>query len=319
MAIRDPQELLHLLGLGTPEGLSISDSTGFALRVPREYVARMKIGNPTDPLLRQVLPLTEENRRVPGFSSDPLRERFAMASPGVLHKYRGRALLTLTGACAIHCRYCFRRHYPYSDANPTASEWRETLRWLKENSGIRELILSGGDPLSLSDERLVSFLAECETIGHLETIRFHTRLPVVIPQRVTQTLLDWIGSTRFNVVVVLHINHANELDSRTSDAFARLRNSGALLLNQSVLLRGVNDSSIALQALSESLLRNGVLPYYLHQLDRVAGAAHFEVDDGLAIKLVRELTSSLPGYLVPRLVREDPDADAKVPIELNPE
>lgn len=311
-AITDPAELLETLGLGT-EWLSAARdaSRAFPLRVPRGFVARMRRGDPADPLLRQILPLAEECQVMEGFGPDPVGDLAAHMAPGVLHKYQARVLLTATGACAVHCRYCFRRHFPYAEANASAAQWRAALAYIAGRTDVQEVILSGGDPLTLSDRRLSDFVRRIEDIPHVERLRLHTRLPVVLPERVTKELCAWLSGTRLRAVVVIHANHAQELDAATYAACARLADSGATLLNQSVLLRGVNDSVEALAQLSEDLFAAGVLPYYLHLLDRVQGAAHFDVSEQRARQIMIGLNASLPGYLVPRLVREIPGGNSK--------
>jgi len=311
-AITEPADLLEVLGLG-PEWLPAARDAAraFPLRVPRGFVARMRRGDPADPLLRQVLPLAEECQVVPGFGPDPVGDLAAHKVPGVLHKYQGRVLLTTTGACAIHCRYCFRRHFPYAEANASTDNWRAALDYIALHPDVREVILSGGDPLTLSDRRLSEFVQTVAAIPHVERLRLHTRLPVVLPERVTAELCAWLSDTRLKTVVVIHANHAQELDTAVHVACARLADSGATLLNQSVLLRGVNDSVTALAQLSEALFAAGVLPYYLHLLDRVQGAAHFDVNENNARQLLAGLNAGLPGYLVPRLVREVPGAPGK--------
>lgn len=314
-AVTDPRELLALLGLPAdllPAAQRAADL--FGLRVPRGYVARMRPGDPRDPLLLQVLPLGAELREVPGYGADPLAEGEAAPRPGLLHKYRGRVLLVVTGACAVHCRYCFRRHFPYGEASPGWSGWGEVLGHVADDPEVREVILSGGDPLSAADERLAELVARIEAIPHVERLRIHTRTPVVLPERVDEGLLAWLGGTRLRPVVVVHANHAREIDGSVRAAFGRLRGAGATVLNQSVLLAGVNDSADALAELSEALFAAGALPYYLHLLDRVQGAAHFEVPEARARRLVGEVAARLPGFLVPRLVREVPGAPAKVPV-----
>lgn len=314
-AITDPAELLDLLGLST-EWLpaAVTAARQFPLRVPRPFVARMRRGDPHDPLLRQVLPLADELVSVEGYSSDPVGDRVAMTTPGVLHKYAARVLLTATGACAIHCRYCFRRHFPYSEANAAAEGWSRALAEVSADLALREVILSGGDPLALSDRRLGEFIEALAPFAHIERLRLHTRLPIVLPERVTPGFVRLLAHARPKAVVVLHANHAAEIGDEVRSACARLAESGATLLNQSVLLRGVNDDTETLAALSETLFAAGVLPYYLHQLDRVAGAAHFEVSDAKARVLHAELCARLPGYLVPRLVREVAGAPGKMPL-----
>lgn len=311
-AIADPRELLALLELDQRLPLpSDPAALAFPLRVPRGFAARMAVGDPDDPLLRQVLPLDAEGRLLPGYSHDPLQELEAMPVPGLLHKYQGRVLLTLTGACAIHCRYCFRRHFPYSDANPSINQWDAALDYIRSRPDIREVLLSGGDPLSLSDRRLAALARELDAIPHLERLRIHTRLPVVLPERVDDDLLGWLGTGRLTRVMVIHANHAREIDGTVSAALGALAGVGVRLLNQAVLLRGVNDHADRLAELSETLIRGGVMPYYLHLLDPVAGAAHFTVPADEALRLLAELQARLPGYLVPRLAREDPAAASK--------
>ena len=310
--VTEPGELLALLGLGGEwRAAAEAAASTFPLRVPRGFVARMRRGDPHDPLLRQVLPLAAELVLAPGFGSDPVGDHTALRSIGVLHKYQGRVLLTATGACAVHCRYCFRRHFPYEQANASADGWRAALDYIAADASIAEVILSGGDPLTLSDRRLAEFVQSLTHIPHVTRLRLHSRLPVVLPERVTPALCDALTGTRLRVVMVLHANHAQEIDASVQTACARLAATGFHLLNQSVLLRGVNDSVAALVNLSEALFAAGVLPYYLHQLDRVQGAAHFEVDDDTARYLHAAMSARLPGYLVPRLVREVPGAPAK--------
>jgi EF-P beta-lysylation protein EpmB len=314
-AVRDPRELLALLGL-EDAGLAISDEAAaqFPLRVPRGFVARMRHGDPNDPLLRQVLPLDAEMQPMPGFSLDAVGDGAAKAGNGVIRKYRGRALLVTTGSCAIHCRYCFRRHFPYAEETAAAGGWREAVALIAQDHDIDEVILSGGDPWSLATPKLAELTDALAGIAHLKRLRVHTRLPVVLPERVDDALLGWLRSLPWPVTVVLHANHANEFDADVDAALARLRSTGATLLNQAVLLRGVNDSVDALAELSERGLAAGVLPYYLHQLDRVQGSAHFEISDEAALRLHRELAARLSGYLVPRLVREVAGDPGKRPL-----
>jgi EF-P beta-lysylation protein EpmB len=304
-AVRDPRELLSLVGLDAA-ALAVSDAAAsqFAMRVPRGFVARMQAGDPHDPLLRQVLPLDDELRPMRGFTLDPVGDSAAKAASGVIRKYRGRALLIATGSCAVNCRYCFRRHFPYAEETAAAAGWREAVALIAADTAIEEVILSGGDPWSLATPKLAELTGALARIRHLKRLRIHTRLPVVLPERVDDALLTWIAALPWPVTVVLHANHANEFAPDVDNALRRLRATGAVLLNQSVLLRGVNDSVDALAALSERGFEAGVLPYYLHQLDRVRGAAHFEVADEHARALHAELASRLSGYLVPKLVRE---------------
>lgn len=311
-AVRDPAELLEMLDL--PASLlpgARRAAALFPLRVPRAYVRRMRRGDPDDPLLRQVLPLAAESDEIPGFVPDPLRESEAQRAPGLLGKYAGRVLLVTTGACAVHCRYCFRREFPYGDQQGDGGRWEEALESIRQDGSVREVILSGGDPLSLSDARLASLVRELEALPRLERLRIHTRQPIVLPARVDESLCAWLSRSRLPVVVVVHANHAAEIDAEVADALARLRGTGVTLLNQSVLLRGVNDDVEALEALSVRLHAAGVLPYYLHLLDRVRGTSHFEVEEARAASLIEALASRLPGYLVPKLAREEPGKAAK--------
>jgi EF-P beta-lysylation protein EpmB len=312
--IRSIGELLDLLEIDPAELEIPAHCADFPLRVPRGFANRMVRGDSHDPLLLQVLPTATEAIQNPGYHCDPLDELHAMPAPGLLHKYRGRALLTVTGACAIHCRYCFRRHFPYSSANPFNGGLQECLRYLGQQEDVREIILSGGDPLTLSDSRLLSLTGQLEDIPHLQTLRIHTRLPVVLPERVDRGLLEWIGRQRLQVVIVVHCNHPNEIDPPVMSALQQLRDTGATLLNQSVLLHGINDDAATLIRLSESLFTAGTLPYYLHLLDKVHGAAHFAVAPGTARDIHAAMRAALPGYLVPRLVRDIPGQPGKTPL-----
>ena len=314
-AVRDPRELLALLGLeGRVPDISAEAAAQFPLRVPRGFVARMRHGDPHDPLLRQVLPLDAELRPMPGFSLDAVGDSAAKAADGVIRKYNGRALLVTTGSCAINCRYCFRRHFPYAEETAAANGWQGAIDLIRADASIHEVILSGGDPWSLATHKLAELTDALATVPHLRRLRIHTRLPVVLPERVDDALLAWLGALPWPVTVVLHANHANEFDAQVDAALARLRGAGAQLLNQAVLLKGINDSVDALADLSERGWAAGVLPYYLHQLDRVQGAAHFEVDDNRARALHRDLAARLSGYLVPRLVREVAGDTGKRPL-----
>ncbi|MGA9851953.1 MAG: EF-P beta-lysylation protein EpmB [Gammaproteobacteria bacterium] len=314
-AVHDPAELLRMLELD-PALLEPAQTAGrqFSLRVPRAFVARMRKGDAADPLLHQVLPLGEELRDTPGFDSDPVGDLHSRQRPGVLHKYHGRVLLITTGACGVHCRYCFRRYFPYEDETARRDHWREALEYLRTDESISEVILSGGDPLTLTDQVLTELVVALQRIPHIKRLRIHTRQPIVLPSRVDESLLTWLGNCRLQKVVVLHVNHARELDAAVVEALSKLRGTGATLFSQSVLLRGVNNSVETLAALSEALFATGVVPYYLHLLDRVRGAAHFEVSEDEAGTLVGGLRARLPGYLVPRLVREIPGAPSKVPL-----
>ncbi len=314
--VTDLPELLDLLDLRADQlALAPEALAGFPLRVPRPYLARMRRGDPRDPLLLQVLPATAELLEVPGYSRDPLQEAAANSHSGLLHKYRGRVLLITTQSCAIHCRYCFRRHFPYSDNRPGREQWTQTLANIAADASIKEVILSGGDPLATSNTYLQWLLEELAKIPHLERLRLHTRLPIMLPDRIDAPLLQMLGSWKKGpVVMVLHSNHAQEFDASVDLACKRLKDAGIHLLNQSVLLKGINDSADTLCELSERLFAAGVLPYYLHMLDRVAGAAHFDVAEHKAQRLLRQMQARLPGYLVPRFVREQAGEPSKTPL-----
>jgi L-lysine 2,3-aminomutase len=317
-AVRDLGELLDLVGLDAEVlgfGATSPAALRFPLRVPRGFVSRMRRGDSEDPLLSQVLPVPEEDHEAPGFSSNPVGELGLVRSDGVLSKYHGRALLVTTGACAIHCRYCFRRHFPYNQGQPRGGEFAASLARVASDESIDEIILSGGDPLMLPDDRLMELTEKIAEIRHIRRLRIHTRMPVVLPERVDEALIDWIEASPLPVVVVIHANHPNEIDDAVARAVGALSATGATLLNQAVLLRRINDSSEALEELSKRLFECGVLPYYLHLLDRVAGAAHFEVAEDRALKIMEILQARLPGYLVPRLVREVAGAPSKIAVK----
>ena len=314
-AITSIDELLELLQLQSLRS-EIYLPEHFELRVPRAFVAKMTIGDRDDPLLRQVLPNQKEQIAVIGYVSDPLSENTHNPVKGVLHKYESRLLLTITGACAIHCRYCFRQHFDYSANMPTASAKQDIIDYISDHPEINEIILSGGDPLNVTNRRLFAWFDTLEAIEQLTTIRIHTRLPLVIPARLDDALLDRLAQSRCQIVMVIHGNHANEIDTLTAEYLQRARAAGVTLLNQAVLLKGVNDSVNAQTALSQRLFAAGVLPYYLHVLDKVAGAAHFDLDESFAIELYWSLLAKLPGYLMPKLVRELPNEAFKVPINV---
>jgi len=313
--IKDPVELLKQLGLSDKLTAIDGDTLKkFPLRVPQSYINKMRFGDVDDPLLRQVFPLIDEGLQVEHFVTDPVGDNLAITTPGILQKYHGRALLVTTGACAIHCRYCFRRHFPYGDSNPLASQWLQTLATLRDDSSINEVILSGGDPLVLSDSKLASMVADLEKIPHLKRLRIHTRLPIVLPERIDQHLVSWIQQTSLQVIMVIHANHANEIDDEVEQAMRQLRDANCQLLNQAVLLKGVNDNATTLYDLSERLSELSVQPYYLHLLDPVAGASHFDVSEQDGVELIAQLRTLLPGYLVPRLVREQQGKSSKTAI-----
>jgi EF-P beta-lysylation protein EpmB len=307
-AVRDPGQLCRILGL--PDELAEratqvgAANRNFSLFAPRGFVARMRPGDPNDPLLRQVLPLVEELDDVPGFVADPVDDAEATRQPGLLHKYEGRVLLVTTGVCAIHCRYCFRRHFPYADGPRSLADWQPALDEIAADKSVHEVILSGGDPLMVVDSMLARLVEELAAIPHLRRLRVHTRLPIVIPERVTDELVDLLRGTALTSIVVVHANHANEVDEHVAAALAKLSDAGIPLLNQAVLLRGINDDADALAELCERLVDLRVMPYYLHQLDRVAGAAHFEVSVERGRQLIDALRARLPGYAVPRYVCE---------------
>jgi EF-P beta-lysylation protein EpmB len=314
-AVRDPDALIDTLGLS--DDLRPAARTAarlFPLLVTRSFLRRMRPGDPLDPLLLQVLPLGVEAEQVPGFQSDALDEQHAHAAPGLLQKYSGRALLIATGACAIHCRYCFRRDFPYGQEPRRMSDWEPAFQQLANDPSVREIILSGGDPLMLTDVRLTEMIRRLDSIPHIERLRIHTRLPIVLPSRVTHQLIKLLRSTRMTPILVVHANHPAELVDDCAAALRKLVRSGLTVLNQAVLLRGVNDSVEALSGLSERLINLGVIPYYLHQLDRVSGTAHFEVEEKHGLELIAALRRSLPGYAVPQYVREIPGQPHKVPL-----
>ena len=321
-AITDPAQLLAELDLDPALAAPArAASSTFALRVTRSYLARMRRGDADDPLLRQVLPRAEELIESEGYGSDPLEEHAATRAPNLLQKYAGRALLITTQACAIHCRYCFRREFPYSaqqEADEGPGRWGAALEAIANDTSLEEVILSGGDPLSLSDARLTQLTNALSAMRHVQRIRVHTRQPIVLPSRVDAGLLNWLRGIGKPTVFVLHTNHPNEIDDDVRAACASLRAAGVTLLNQSVLLAGVNDDVDTLAQLSRVLMHAGVMPYYLHLPDRVRGTTHFDVAEAKAQQLVERLAARLSGYLVPRLVREVPGAAYKVPSVITP-
>jgi EF-P beta-lysylation protein EpmB len=311
-AVRDPDELIDILRL--PEELREPARRAaklFPLLVPRSYLERIRPGDSRDPLLAQVLPLGIEEAVVPGFNSDPVGDTAARRAPGLLHKYQGRALLITTGACVVHCRYCFRRQYPYGDEPRRMTDWDEAFTTIAGDATLHEVILSGGDPLMLTDTRLEEMCDRIARIPHVARIRLHTRLPIVLPERVTGSLIEILLKAGPTPIVVVHANHPQEIVGPCADSLRRLVRAGITVLNQAVLLRGVNDTVAAQTGLCEALVDLGVMPYYLHQLDRVAGAAHFEVDEEVGRRLIGELRRRLPGYAVPRYVRETAGGECK--------
>lgn len=313
-AIRDPQELCRLLDLPAVTAMAAAAGQAgqdFPLFVPRGFVARMRLGDPADPLLRQVFPIPEEAADVRGYNADPVGDAAAARQPGLLQKYSGRALLIVSGSCAVHCRYCFRRHFPYGQSPRSLADWQPALDEIRRDRSLREIILSGGDPLSVVDRTLAELVEQLASIDHLRRLRIHTRLPIVIPERVTESLIDLLHGTRLAPIVVVHANHANEIDAQVAAALAKMTDAGIVLLNQAVLLAGVNDTVEAQLDLCERLVDLRVMPYYLHQLDPVAGAAHFAVPVSAGRQIITTLRARLPGYAVPRYVQEIAGASGK--------
>jgi len=311
-AVRDPDELIRRLDL--PETLREPARRAaelFPLLVPGSYLDRMRRGDPHDPLLAQVLPLGIEGTPAPGFGIDPVGDSAARRAPGLLHKYQGRVLMVTTGACAVHCRYCFRRHYPYSDEPRRLADWDQAFQVIESDTSVHEVIFSGGDPLMLTDGRLAQLVSRVGEISHVARLRIHTRLPIVLPERVTTEFLAILQESRPTPIVVVHANHSRELVGPCAEALRRLVRGGVTVLNQAVLLRGVNDSVEAQFDLAHALVDLGIIPYYLHQLDRVAGAAHFEVEEETGSEIISELRRRLPGYAVPRYVRETAGGEFK--------
>ena len=311
-ALRDAAQLVRALRL--PEELipaAQAAERSFPVFAPLGYVARMRPGDIQDPLLRQVLPLGDELRPTAGFGPDPVGDRAATLSPGLLQKYRSRALIVATSACAVHCRYCFRREFPYDESPRSPAAWQPALDRIAADPTVDEVILSGGDPLTMVDSQLADLVARIAEIPHVQRLRVHTRLPIIIPERVTGELLAWLTGNRLTPIVVVHANHAHEIDPAVEQALSRLSHAGVPLLNQAVLLRGVNDSVEALENLCRRLVDLRVMPYYLHQLDRVRGASHFEVPVEQGMVLVDKLRARLPGYAVPRYVQEVPGENGK--------
>ncbi len=310
------QTLCQTLKL-TPEmvqALNIDENSPFPLKVPQEFLNQIQPGQPDDPLLKQILPLQAEQLTTPGFTQDPVQDLAFTPLPGLIHKYHGRVLLIASQKCDIHCRYCFRRHFPYAE-HSNIRHWNKALEYIAQTSSIHEVILSGGDPMSLAEQALVQLIQNIETIPHIKTLRIHSRTPVVTPKKSpTQHLINWAKQSHLNKVLVLHCNHPQELSQHTAQLFKRYRSAGFHLLNQSVLLKGINDDVSILASLSHTLFEQGVLPYYLHQLDRVQGSAHFEVPLSTAQQLHQQLRAQLPGYLLPQLVQDLHGYPYKIPL-----
>ena len=307
--IDDLCRYLHLSLNDLP--VSAAAAANFPLRVPLSFAACMQKGDPHDPLLRQVLPVKEELLAFPGFSNDPVGDLAAATQTGVLHKYHGRVLLINTGSCAINCRYCFRRNFPYADLQLSKQAENGGIRYIEENPDITEVILSGGDPLLLSDARLTKLLQQLSAVKHVKRIRIHSRLPIVLPARITDEFINALAQSAKPIVLVVHCNHANEINPRVIAACQRLKNNGITLFNQSVLLQGVNDNVTVLCELSEQLFSHGIIPYYLHLLDKATGTGHFDVSEASAIALIKQVQAVLPGYLIPKLVKEQAGAMSK--------
>ena len=315
--VTDPDELLRLLNVDADEKLLAGREAKrlFPLRVPRAFIARMEKGNPNDPLLRQVLTAQDEFVTAPGFSTDPLEEQHSVV-PGLLHKYHNRALLLVKGGCAVNCRYCFRRHFPYAENQGNKRNWQAALDYIAQHPELDEIIFSGGDPLMAKDHELAWLITHLEALPHVKRLRIHSRLPIVIPARITDALVTRFAQSRLQILLVNHINHAREIDDAFRAAMGRLRQAGVTLLNQSVLLRGVNNHAQTLADLSNALFDAGVMPYYLHVLDKVQGAAHFLVSDDEARAIMRELLTLISGYMVPKLAREIGGEPSKTPLDL---
>lgn len=315
--ISDPHKLLEYLEIDQQDWQSgFAARSLFAQRVPLSFVERMEKGNVNDPLLRQVLPVIEEFEQPAGYVVDPLGEQDNQ-QPGLLHKYRNRVLMIVKGGCAVNCRYCFRRHFPYEDNKGSKSVWQQSLEYIQAHSELNEVILSGGDPLMAKDHELKWLIEQISQIPHITRLRIHSRLPIVLPARVTQALCEPLATTRLQVVLVTHINHANEIDTEVMAAMTALKRCGVTLLNQGVLLKGVNDDVASQIALSNRLFEAGILPYYLHVLDKVQGAAHFYVSDERARQIIAGLIEQVSGYLVPRLTREQSGKKSKTPLDLH--
>ncbi|UZE96979.1 EF-P beta-lysylation protein EpmB [Alkalimarinus alittae] len=314
-AISSPKQLSDHLNIPI-SSISSNANNDFKLFVPEPYLQRIEKGNIDDPLLKQVLPDHQEAISPPDYSKDPLSEDTYNAIPGLIHKYKSRVLLVSGASCAINCRYCFRRHFPYADNRLSKEQWSSAIDYIHQHSELNEVILSGGDPLVSNDKQLHWLTTQISQIPHIKRLRIHTRLPVVIPQRVDESFIRWLSSIQLQKIMVLHINHPNEIDQYVKQAIKKIKETGTLVLNQSVLLAGVNDNAEVLTSLSEDLFDAGVLPYYLHRLDKIKGAAHFDLSQTKINEIYTDLLASLPGYLVPKLVAEIPHKASKTPLDL---
>lgn len=314
--VTEPEQLLRRLNIAPDDYLQHFKARKlFPVRVPLSFINRMKLGDFNDPLLKQVMPLSNEFLLTEGYSADPLSEHDTVAE-GLLHKYKNRVLMIVKTGCAVNCRYCFRRHFPYQDNSPSKQRWQGALNYIAQHSEITEVIFSGGDPLMASDDHLAWLITQIEKIAHVSRLRIHSRLPVVIPKRITKKLVTLLKGSRLKATMVLHINHPNEINDELVKALEPLRQARIPLFNQSVLLRGVNDNAQVLVSLSESLFDAGIQPYYLHLFDAVQGAAHFDVNEADAVTIANEMLASLPGFLMPKLVREIAGQANKTPINL---
>ncbi|KZN29394.1 lysine 2,3-aminomutase [Pseudoalteromonas luteoviolacea S2607] len=312
-----PETLIKMLGLeGHFNTKDLAAKRLFPLRVPRPFVEKMRFGDPSDPLLLQVMPLHQEFIAASGFNKDPLEEQDAPV-PGLLHKYKSRVLLMLKTGCAVNCRYCFRRHFPYQENQINKRTLQPIFDYLVDHPEINEVILSGGDPLMAKDNMIAWLLDKLEQLPQIKRLRIHSRLPIVIPTRITTELCELLNKSRLKTILVNHINHQNEIDLHFTHAMQKLKHAGVTLLNQTVLLKGINDTPKALIELSEALFESDVLPYYLHLLDKVEGASHYDLAQEEAVALVTEMLDALPGFLVPKLVREIGGKQSKTPIDLH--
>jgi len=311
--IKNVTQLLRVLEL-PDHGVNTNSHNPFPLKVPHSYVKKIRKSDPNDPLLLQILPTQLELNPTPGFTNDPVGDKQYEQVPGLIHKYHGRVLLVTTSVCSLHCRYCFRRHFPYSQSNPSKADWQQALAYIANTPSIHEVILSGGDPLSLSDSKLAELTQKLNAIPHLKYLRIHTRFPVILPERIDLQLLHWIKNTRLKVSMVIHANHPNEINDEVRYATLKLKQAAVELFNQTVLLKKINDDAQTLITLSHRLYECGILPYYIHSLDKVAGAAHFEVDLTRSKKILKQVRAALPGYLVPQLVKEEIGVGYKTPI-----
>jgi len=305
------EEICNYLDISQATKQLITTSSTFPLRVPREFVDRMEKGNLNDPLLKQILPIKDEHITSPGFINDPVGDMDSMTETGVIHKYHGRVLLITTGSCAINCRYCFRRNFPYNKAQLSTQKKSIAINYIKKQQDISEVILSGGDPLLLNDQKIIGLIQQIDSIPHIKRIRIHSRIPIVLPSRITTEFCNKLSLIKKDLVLVVHSNHSNELNTQVKLACKKLKDANITLLNQAVLLKGINDNADQLYALHEKLFSFNILPYYLHLLDKAAGTAHFEVSQDIAISLINQLKTVLPGYLVPKLVREQAGASNK--------